>query len=118
MPYGQKASTYIIHSQLSTLVQLSLPRLWRPLDVITKQQKEASKGSGFIYTQKRSEVFGLALSHNRKEGDNCEDGNRESDADDPSVWSDWSIIVSEGSHVCGRRTASALRDWSNASHAS
>ena len=116
--FQQNASTYIIHPLLSTLLQPFLSRLWRPLDVITQQQKEASQGGGFIYIQKRSEVYSLALSRDGKEGDNCEDRDRKSDADDPLVRSDWSIVVSEGSHVCRRRTASAPRDWSNASHAS
>ena len=116
--YRQSASKYIIHPQLTTLVQLFLSRLWRQLDVVTQQQKEASQGSGFIYIQKRSEVYGLALSHDGEEGNNYEDRYGESNTDDPSAWPDRSVIVLMSVHVWGRRTASAPRDWSNASHAS
>ena len=91
--YRRNASTYIIHPQLSTLFQLSLSRLWRQLDVVTQQQKEASQGSGFIYIQKWSEVYGLALSHDGEEGNNCEDGYGESNADDPLARPDRSVIV-------------------------
>ena len=100
--FQQKPSTYIVHPQLSALLQPLFSHLWRPLNVVTQQQKEASQGSGFIYIQQQSEIYGLALSHDGEEGDNCEDGYRESNADDPSPWPDWSVIIPEVSPSLGK----------------